>query len=391
MVKNPVFEFLKQQGAFQRLEPSHGPIEYVPPFSYRGDKLRSESAVLDVILANPHPTDVLVDSSLFGASRINLVRQLLIRTALKILPEVRDELAELANRPTHALKDVLFPDGELNSRLEPLAYSAVERYAYATSRYVNLLHLRTRFLEVAMKPGTKGKERHKIIQDLLNRGFSWRTVRLANKDKKRRRYTDEVLVVYGVFSPILTGRDCFILTADQDVFDQFYQFTVLLHDDYGSFLIGEDYRQNPERYPHSHPWTTPFMQAGAITIGRALEPVHLLPKIQRTCATYVIDVSTLHFMAWVSIREIEAALAFQEGAADGRVGNGGNGMNVHVSLGDSNCKAAPQHFTIGQDHVPIEKGTIAGRIRISEFDLYRVTRDKKVSKTASAKDGHRRS
>ncbi len=398
MSKNPVFEFLKQQGAFLKPEGPSIPligqprfsrkrpeIEYVQAFSYRGARLESEGAVVDNVLANPHPTDVFADSSQFAPNRLNLVRQLLIATTIKILPDVRLELADIEKGPASALKELLFPGGQLNSRIELSAYRAVQEYEYVATRYTNLLHFRKRLLEGPMQAyrertsvNAKGKERGKIIREALKSGISWRTVRLANKGDERRRYTDEILSVYGVLSPILTGRDCFILTADRDVFDQFYQFTVLLHDDYGSFLIGEDYRQNPTKYGHVHRWATPLMQTGAVTIGRISEPNSLIPIVKRTCASWVIDVNSLDFMSWIGLREIEAALRFQEDARDGRVADGGDARSVHISLEDHTCKMVPAHFTVGEDRFAISLETKLGRIRLSRFDLARVATDKPV-------------
>lgn len=138
MSKNAVFEFLKQQGAFLKPEgpsipligqprfsrKSRPEIEYVQAFSYRGARLESEGAVVDNVLANPHPTDVFADSSLFAPNQLSLVRQLLIATTIKILPDVRLELADIEKRPASALKELLFPGGQLNSRIELSAYPA---------------------------------------------------------------------------------------------------------------------------------------------------------------------------------------------------------------------------------------------------------------------------
>jgi hypothetical protein len=397
VTRNPVFEFLRQHGAFKNENSSSTPIigwsqpefewsaqtRYVPPFSYSGSSFANENVIVENILRNPHPTDILADSSLFSPKRLDLVRQLLIARKLCILPTVHAELLDLAKQPRTALQELVFPDGELNPRLELLRYPEIEGCSYITSRYTNLLHFRKRLLggpllQYREEHGheASGKARTRIIQELADRGVSWRTLRLANKGDPRRRYTDETLVVYGVLSPILTGRDCFVLTADRDIFDQFYQFTQILHDDYGSYLIAGDYRSNPERYKHAHEWPTPFLQPGAITIGRALEPVELLPLIRRTCATWVIDVDSLDFMSWVAVREMDVALKFQEEAADGRVGDGGNELSVHMSLGDRQCRFAPAHFTVGQDVFAVDAETKVGRLRISNFDVYRVVSDR---------------
>jgi hypothetical protein len=401
MTKNPVFEFLRQSGAFRDdheripiVGGSRPNIQWnaqprrIPPFTYYGSKFANPNVIVENMLRNPHPTDVIADSSLFSPKRLDLIRQLLIATHVLILPAVYTELLDLTRQPKNTLQELVFPDGKLNPRLDLIRYPAIADFRFVASRYTNLLHFRKRVLEAPLshyreKQGhdAKGKSRARIIQELQKQGVSWRTLRLANKGDPCRRYTDETLVVYGVLSAILTGRDCFVLTADRDIFDQFFQFTQLLHDDYGSYLIAEDYRRYPERYTHSHEWATPFMHSGAVAIGRALEPVELIPLIHGTCAAWVIDVDSLDFMSWIAIREIELALKFQERAADVRVGDGGNGLNIHMSLGDRNCKRAPAHFTLGRDTLAVDRETDAGTVRISNFDVFRVVSDKRPNVT----------
>lgn len=397
MPKNPIFEFFRQEGAVPRdtgsdipvvgerasPKPENRRIDFVAPFTYRAGNLRDAKAVIESIHANPHPTEVFADSSLFAPSRLDLVRHLLITTPVKVLPAVRAELGDLENGRSSQLRDLLFPENQLNPRVELLGYGDFREYAYVSSRYANLLHVRKRLLEEPLRKyrerhgaDARGNARSKLIRELQNRGISWRTARLSNKGDERRRYTDEILSVLGVLRPILTGKDCFILTGDRDVFDQVYQFTVILHDDYGSYLIANDYRKNPLQYPHTHPWSTQFMQPGAVAIGRAREPDSLLPQLFSTAAVWVVDVGSFDYFVWVTLQEIRQALDFQEHARDGRVADGGNGRNVHISLGDDSCKGSPMHFAVGQDVFVVESASTVGTIRLSRFDVLRATTDR---------------
>jgi hypothetical protein len=396
--KNPVLEFFRQQGATASIDTRARVKDELPvigrrtlktafqaPFSYRAFTMKREDDVVGAIKVNPHPTDILADASLWAPQRLDLVRRLLIETQVKIVPEVRSELEDIRQAPDSPMRRLIFPEDALNLRVKIERYDAVKAHQYVMTRYTNLLHVRKRLLEGVLhqheqRTGApaRGSDRHKIMQRALKVGISQRTLRLANKGDVRRRYSDEVLAVYGVLSPILTGRDCFILTADRDVFDQVYQFTVLLHDDYGSFLIARDYETNPKKYPHSHVAKVPYMTEGALAVGRVREPDYLLPVIRNTCATWVVDVNALTCFAWVGLREIVSALDFQEAVGDGRVADGGEGRNVHISGQGTGCSSAPAHFVIGHDVIRQTGSTPSGELRVSEFDLFRVCVDRGI-------------
>ena len=341
--------------------------------------------MLETIRSQSHPTDVVADSSVFAPDRLDLVRQLLIERRLRILPEVARELGDLLAHTT-PLRDLVFPGGDLNPRLEQYGHDVFQGYERVAAKYVNLLHTRKRLLEKAqtefeLASGRKpvGRERASLAQKVqAASGASWRTLRLGTKGDPLRRYTDETLAAHTVLSPIISGRDCFVLTADADVFDQFFQLTQLLHDDYGSFLLGEDFRANPGRYPHSHAHTSPFMKPGARAFGRESEPNRLLPSIAPTCASWVINVSDGSFLTWVATRNVGQALRFQNQQDDGRVADAGGGLGLHISMGEPDCRECRAHFTVGSDELALVGDTIAGRIALSRFDLYRAASDKPV-------------
>jgi hypothetical protein len=76
-----------------------------------------------------------------------------------------------------------------------------------------------------------GKTRARLIRTLLEQGMATGTIKLANKEYRPDRYADEMLAVFSVLSPIVTGRDCFLLTADKDVFEQVLRMSEMLFDD----------------------------------------------------------------------------------------------------------------------------------------------------------------
>jgi hypothetical protein len=180
------------------------------------------------------------------------------------------------------------------------------------------------------------------------------------------------LAIEAVLRPILSGRDCFRLTADRDVFEQTFRFIELLFDDYGSFLMAQDFMRNPDRYTHRHEINTPLMEPGAMAIGRVDDPDYLLPRIFRACAIFAIDVGTRESFSWVCIREIEQMLTFQSRSADGRTADGGNGMNVHICFPMAKCRNVQAHLVIGKDQ--LHKAQMSP-IPISRFDILRALSD----------------
>jgi hypothetical protein len=406
MSKNPVFEFFKRSNALRRSDPraprliggtrwrSGGSTRL--PFDYHGSTFRDSTAILDTLRSWPHPNDVFVDSSFFSPARLEFNRRLLLERRVWVLPEIEKELLDLrvtTNPLVRPLQSFLFnAAGELNPRLISGTPDWLSGQLYAASRYGNLLHLRKGVLDVQTadfekqngRP-PKGNERTKIFQDLLAKGISLRSLALANKGSRRWRNADEVLAVEGVLHPILSGRDSFILTADRDVFEQVFQFTQLLHDDYGSFLIARDFAMNPTRYPHRHAVVSKFMKPGAIEVGRQGEPEYLLPSIFRTCAVTVIDVHTKQFLVWVCLREIDQMLQFQNLSADGRVADGGDGANVHMSLCSGECRTMRPHFTVGHDEIAGEKETSVGNIRLSRWDVQRILVDRPIPTSANGR------
>lgn len=385
--KNPVFTFMAQHDR----DPLHlgtvTPPRVLMPFTYLGGRIATEEEFLDVFRNWPHPHDIFVDSSFFSPQHATLSRRILIERTVQVIPQVKRELKGLkkfSQEPGHWTSSIFEPDGHLSSRLQQHSTEWAHPYEYAINRYSNLLHLRRHALEAATREfeTRKGRpplpnERRKLQRAALAQGMSQRTLHLATKDH-RNRHTDEALAVLSVLRPIITGRDCMLLTADTDLFEQVFQFTQLLHDDYGSFLIAHDFAQNPLRYPHRHDLDSQFLEAGSLAIGRIEDPDYLLPIIYNTCAVGVFDVATRDSLLWVCIREIEQMLQFQSQSADGRVASGPDGTNVHMSLPISGCSFDGAHFAIGIDKIWLEFPSRAGIIRLSHWDVARVMKDRKL-------------
>ena len=200
------------------------------------------------------------------------------------------------------------------------------------------------------------------------------TIQLANKEYRVERPADELLALFAVLSPILTGRDCFLLTADHDVVEQTQRMCKLLFDDYGAYLMGRDLRENPSRYEHRHADESPFFEGDGIAIERLEHPDYLLPppEMMKTCATGVINVNKLTGFVWISARNLEPAIAFQDEDPIGRKGDPGDGRSILFSLPvdatQMTCKVK-YHFVTGTPRYLKLLGDHAGPVAL--FDLAR--------------------
>jgi len=312
----------------------------LPPFSRfcfdtpPGDFLAS-------VRGNPHPTDLLLDTSVFSTTRIPLVREILgCLSSLSpiLLAPVVKELEDLKRKPALAeLRDIVFPDGVLNVKFRGDHCGVFKSYPRFTTRYASLLRWRRELIDrparhIELETGSKpaGRSRAKLIRELIEQGLATETIKLANKVYRADRSADEVLAVFAVLSPITTGRDCFLFTADEDVFEQTLRMSEMLFDDYGAYLMAEDFRADELRHRHRHTYTSPLFVGEAEAVGRSAHPDYLLPPpgLVMTCSTTVIDVGRRKGFTWISARNMEAAIAFQEHDTLGRKGNPGMGRSI---------------------------------------------------------------
>jgi hypothetical protein len=235
----------------------------------------------------------------------------------------------------------------------------------------------TRVRRMERETGTKpvGRSRTKLIQALIDEGVATETTKLANKEYRVDRPADEFLAVFAVLSPIVTGRDCFLFTADEDVYEQTLRMSEMLFDDYGAHLMAEDFRSHESRHRHRHPYPSPLFVGEAEAIGRAAHPDYLLPPpaLVKTCSTTVVDVGRLKGFIWVSARNMEAAVAFQERDALGRRGDPGMGRSILFTApkfaeAALACKEK-HHFALGTPRLLKLTGPDVGPMPV--FDLGR--------------------
>jgi hypothetical protein len=340
--------------------------------------------MLNMILRNPNPTDVVFDTGVVSYDRIPLVREILLGCSPIVLPPVLAEFQDLKRKPELSdLRDLVFPEGAVNPNFRGDQRGVLAAYPRFVTRYASLLTWRKQAIDVPMRRAHRetgqapvGRVRAKLIQKLIDSGVAAETIKLANKEHRTGRVADEVLAVFSVLSPIATGRDCVLLTADGDVIDQAHRMAQMLFDDYGAYLLASDFQNEESRYPDRHTVKSDFFSGEAIAIGRAAEPYDLLPptNLTRTCATIVIDVGKLRGFVWISATNMEPAIAFQERDPLGRKGDPGNGNSILFSLpemrGSERFRCGQtHHFAIGQPTLLRVSGEDIGPVPLS--DLFR--------------------
>jgi hypothetical protein len=290
------------------------------------------------------------------------------------------ELVDLLNMEgdrTRELRDVLFPGGKLSALLTQGGFHVLRGHGRVGAKLSELLHLRRRALQTPWehfraKHGREpaGKERSAIIQGALKAGVSERTVQLANKGDDLSKVADEWLAVCCVLGPILTGRDCLVLTADADLADHVFELHTLIHEQYGSLLIAEDLRRNPWRYPHFHPAEVGFMKPGAVAYGRDVDPDYLRPSVARTCASWVINVTDFSSFMAIASRDALRTISLQNESPTQRVADGGDGRTVHMtSWAESGCRGSKMHLVVGEDSLVQDFDSQFGRICISALEF----------------------
>jgi hypothetical protein len=335
-------------------------LAILPPFHNSWSDVERRD-ILAQALQNPHPTDILLDTSMFSIDRLPLVREILISSSPIVLQPVLSELEDLKTKARLApIREVVFPNGSPHPRFRGDERRVFEAYPRFANRYINLLHWRRDAIKVAIRHAVRetghepiGKVRAKLIQKMVSEGVAEETIRLANKESRQQRVADEVLAVFSILSPILTGRDCFLYTADRDLLDQVVRMSNMLFDDYGAYLMARDFQNNGARYEHRHPWASSLFIGDALAVGRTAHPDYLLPppNLVKTCATVVVDVARLRRFSWISARNMEAAISFQDQDSLGRKGDPGAGKDIVFTLPVDPVEGSPCeevfHFGIG--------------------------------------------
>lgn len=357
-------------------------LETLPPFVKREFGIVAES-FLELIFRNPHPTDVLLDTSVFALDRISLVKSIVVHCRPILLLPVLMELEDLKGKPELLeLREIVFPYGRLNERFRGDDQNVLSSHPRFSLKYASLLQWRRKMVDmearrIERETGNKptGKARTEMIRGLMRQGIAPDTIRIGNKDYRIDRPTDELLAVFAVISPIISGRDCFLLTADKDVYEQTLRMTDLVLNDYGAYLIANDFRTNGARYTHRHPHASLFFIGDAEAIGRDAHPDYLLPSpgIMMTCATHVIDVGRQKGVTWISARNMYPAISFQEYDALGRKGDPGMNRSILFTLpedADASARCGQKHhFVLGNPQLLKLTGGYVGPVPY--FDLLR--------------------
>lgn len=366
------------------MRPKNSRVETLPPFVKREFGIAAEP-LLELITRNPHPTDVLLDTSVFALDRISLVKSILVHCRPILLLPVLMELQDLkAKLELIDLRDLVFPGGRLNERFRGDDQNVLSSYPRFSLKYASLLQWRRKMIDIEARriereTGNKptGKARAKMIRELIRQGIATDTIRIGNKDYRIDRPTDELLAVFAVISPVISGRDCFLLTADKDVYEQTLRMIQLVFNDYGAYLIANDFRTNEARYTHRHPHVSPLFIGDAEAIGRDSHPDYLLPppRLMMTCATHVIDVGRQKGCTWISARNMYPAISFQEHDPLGRKGDPGMDRSILFTLPEGadtsvHCKQK-HHFVLGNPQPLKLTGDYVGPVPY--FDLLGAT------------------
>lgn len=287
-------------------------------------------------------------------------------------PGVQRELKPwIAPRSNHFLSKLLDPTDSPAKLLDLHSWNDLEKCAYL--HYMTLLHHRKCAMDFAeatvsaklQRPLTAGDEsavRAWIQSNLGERGYL-----LAKKGREdvgpdnKINNTDEELVVVALMLALKTGRETFILTRDEDIFDQFYKMHYLLDGHYRSYLIANEYASNPAQF-RKVPLPTTTLSREFFVDGTAEFairdkdlPTKVLPATYMPVNIHCHFVGTLHtWMTFRAEREMLAVLltkGFTNGLNTRRLGR----RNCHLyypNLGP--LTTAENGFILAEDRfVPI--------------------------------------
>ena len=126
------------------------------------------------------------------------------------------------------------PGGNLIADLRQHSTEWVHEYQYAMTRYTNLLHLRHHALEpfilefeTRIAPSVMNYEACNVQHSYkvsVSAHCIWQgQLRLSRPTTTTLH--NEVLAVLSVSRPIISGRDCMLLTTDGHLFEQVFRFT----------------------------------------------------------------------------------------------------------------------------------------------------------------------
>lgn len=251
-MKNSVFQLIKERG-----KPPADPTESKGSFLYFKAELPDVSFAYDVI--RDESALLFCDANIFSGGNLAMVREVLRRNDVLVVPPIVRELQEYASLSPRTPDDaevvrLIFKDRLLIPTIKIVDPARYKSLLPALCYYVNLILQRKAskgYLEQVFEIQS-GKPLTKVERDRLSKslgGLSKGTSKMANKEGRHERAADELLVVTAMFEAIWLRRNIVILSFDDDVFTQFFKLISLMSEDYLSHLIALDYEARPERYP----------------------------------------------------------------------------------------------------------------------------------------------
>jgi hypothetical protein len=152
----------------------------LPPFTKHEFRVDVDQ-LLDPIIRNPHPTDLVLDTSVFARDRIPLVTRILARFRPILLSPVLMELQDLKAKPELMdLRELVFPADRLNERFRGDDQNVLSSYPRFSLKYASLLQWRRKMIDIEARriereTGNKptGNARNRMIRELVRQGHPW--------------------------------------------------------------------------------------------------------------------------------------------------------------------------------------------------------------------------
>jgi len=315
------------------------------PFSYAA-RAGSTGSLAEHVRAISGEAMIFCDSSVFAERYAEVLGSQLLKRPLYLVPHVREELVRFSalsprSRAEAELKRVVFPGGQFHESLRAYDHRPLGPFQVALAFYLNMLLVRRHALdgpvaEYARRHGRAptGAARHKLAQRLGR--ISQRTLQLATKGAAPGVVADEELVVTAVMHAIVTGQPTFVLSADRDVFEQWFKLTGLLYNDFASMLLAKDYLEHPTHYGprfelSEHKDIDALIGdggAGSFAFERPGSVDYLFPRARRLCQMVVVYMADKpEALQWTAPCDLVELLAVKDATG---------GRNTSV-FGDNNC------------------------------------------------------
>jgi len=211
--------------------------------------------------------------------------------------------------------------------------------------------------------------------------FGERGFHLAKKGIARlgafNQFADEELLLFAVLTAIIRGAECYIVTRDTDVIEQFFKLSLLLKEHYRCMLAAEKYAANPSSMVFQEVFfendgvhvpifeQSPILQYSATEIEFAVLPSRFHP-VNIHCLLFGGDEKhpKVSYTAFSAEREMAKVLRI-------KAATGGRSTDL---FGDRNCTIRGVRFTPEQHRIVVWIGketTVdfgpAGRFGVDDF------------------------